>query len=362
MSPRRVDARMAGGVEGRSLEVLIPSRIHASVLDMNRFSTGKCGGGGIGMAIKLYHRCRIRATREPEIKTSGDRQLLASHFAVLFKQILEYPGGFEIDLRDQGRRHVGLGSSIGSVCAVSVAINEVLGRPFTNRELRRIIGYNFCEESPRHNEYLIRGFETGLGSAAGIYGGWAVVSDDLEVVHRVALPDTRVIILIPDVPSLQSEYDGEVTAAQPEAELLLRRARYLDCRQGYEKAYWVLLDLIPAMIRGDLETMGKIMMDVAFLGSKRAECELHGLDGAVIYRWLGLFRRLGAELVALSSVGPTVAALTRNPDTCDRILSYLSENFVSHSRIVQTEVDNVGARIVENGVERTYQDEGWVGG
>jgi len=316
----------------------------------------------VGVAVKLHHRCRVTTTRDPQITVIGDRPSLASHFSQLFKQILDYPGGFEIDLRDQGRRHVGLGSSIGCICAVSVAINEVLGRPFTNRELRRIIGYNFCEESPRRNEYLVRAFETGVGSAVGIYGGWAVASDDLELVHRVALPETRVIILIPDVPSLRSEYAGETTAAQPEAELLLRRARYLDTRQGYEKAYWVLLELIPAMIKNDLEAMGKAMMDISFLGSKRAECELHGLDGAIIYRWLGLFRRLGAELVVLSSVGPAVAALTRKQETYERILSHLNENYVSGSRVIQTEVDNVGARIIEDGVERTYQDEGWIGG
>lgn len=346
----------------RSLEVLIPSRIHATVLDMNRFSTGKCGGGGVGVAIKLYNRCRITSTKDPHVTVVGDRPQLALHFALVFKEILGYAGGFEIELADQGRRHVGLGSSTGSICAISVAINEVLGRPFTNRELRRIVGYNFCEESPRQSEYLIRAFETGLGSMVGIHGGWIVASDDLELVHRVALPDTKVVIFIPDVPSLRTEYDGKTTAAQSEAELLLRRARYLDARQGYEKAYWVLLDLIPAMIRGDLEAMGRAMLDISFIGSKRAECELHGLEGASIFHWLGLFRELGAELVGLSSVGPAVAALTRRQETCDRILAHLHESNVSESRIILTEVDNVGARIIENGVERTYQSEGWADG
>ncbi len=346
----------------RELEVAIPSRLHATVLDMNRFRAGKCGGGGVGVAVKIFNVCRIRTIDEPEVRVVSARKPLVEHFAILLRKLLRYPGGFEIELWDHERRHVGMGSSSGTISAVCVAINETLGRPFSNRELRRIIGYNFCEESPTGSGYLIQAFETGVGAMAGIYGGWVVASDDLELAYRVPLPDTKAIILIPDVPSIKNEYNGESTSARSEVELLLRRARYLDARQGHEKAYSVLLDLIPAMVKGDLEAMGKVMLDIAFIGSKRAECEQHGLSGANIYYWLGSFKQLGAELVAMSSVGPTTAALTRRPDVYNRILAFLKENNVPPSRIIETEVDNVGARIREKGSERTYEGESWVGG
>ena len=357
VSPRAVDQLF-----DRQLEVSLPSRLHTTVLDMNRFRAGKCGGGGVGVAVKIPNICRIKAISAPEVRVNSTRKPLVEHFAVLFKKLLHYPGGFEIELQGHERRHVGMGSSSGAIAAVCVAINEVLGRPFNNRELRRIMGYNFCEESPTGSGYLIHAFETGVGAMAGIHGGWVVASDDLELVYRAAFPDTKAIILIPDVPSIKNEYNGESTSARPEVELLLRRARYLDARQGYEKAYYVLLDLIPAMVRGDLEAMGKVILDISFMGSKRAECEQHGLFGANIYHWLGSFKELGAELVAMSSVGPTILVLTRRPNVYDRILSFLSEKNIPQSRIIETEVDNVGARITENGRERTYEGESWISG
>ncbi|MBF7083635.1 sugar kinase [Desulfallas sp. Bu1-1] len=355
-----VEPRVVRDVVEREVEVTVPARLHTSVLDMNRFNTTRPGGGGIGFAVGIYFRARVRSTKRPEIVVKGQRTLIVKHFARVFKEILEFPGGFEIELYDHGRRHVGMGSSTGSMTAACIGINEVLGRPFTNRELRRVLGFNACEESPVNKNYLIRGFETGLGAMAGINGGMVVGSDDMELIYRIALPDTRVLIIIPDVPSLEDEFTGKDTAAQSEVELLMRRARYLDSLQCGTKSQIVLLDLLPAMVRGDLKGIGNALFDLAFLGSKRAECEQHGLFGAPIYRYIGSLREIGAEVVGMSSVGPTVYALTRNDDVYHRMKKFLAAEHVPENRIIETYIDNTGARVVESGEERTYQHEGWL--
>lgn len=246
--------------------------------------------------------------------------------------------------------------------AVCIGINEVLGRPFSGRELRRIIGYHSCEESPNGNNYLIRAFETGMGAMVGVNGGWILGTDDLELVYRVPLPDTKAIVFIPDVPSLEDEFTGKETAAESEVELLLRRARYLDSMQAGVKSQMVLHDMLPAMIKGDLKKMGDTMFDLAFLGSKRAECEQHGSNGAPIYNYISIFREIGAEVSGMSSVGPTIFALTRCNDTYERILKYLRVQGIPESRIIETAVDNVGGRVIENGVERIFQHDGWLQG
>ena len=66
------------------------------------------------------------------------------------------------------------------------------------------------------------------------------------------------------------------TAAESEVELLMRRARQLDATQAGAKSRIVLLDMLPAMIRGDLKAMGDSLFEICYLGSKRAECEQHG--------------------------------------------------------------------------------------
>ena len=346
----------------REVEVTVPARLHLAVLDMNRFSPDRVGGGGIGLGIGIYFHVRVRATQRPEIIVRGERPLIVKHFAHVLKEVLQYPGGFEIELHDHKRRHVGLGSSSGTMSAACIGINEVLGRPFNNRELRRIIGYNACEESPSGNNYLIRTFETGIGSMVGINGGLVLGSDDAELVYRIPLPNTKVIMVIPDVPSLEDEYTGKDTAADAEVGLLLRRARYLDARQCNTKAHVILLDLLPAMVKGNIEAIGDAILDLTFTGSKRAECEQHGLCGAHIFQYIGLFREMGAELAGMSSVGPTTFALTQQPLVQSRILKYLRDQGVPASRIIETEVDNIGARILEGSEERTYQHEGWIHG
>lgn len=357
-----VETRVVDEVVEREVEITLPARLHPSVMDMNRFNTSRPGGGGIGIAVGVYLKARVRSTQNPNIVVHGERQLIGTHFARVFKEIVNFPGGFEVELYDHKRRHVGMGSSAGTMCAACIGINEVLGRPFNNRELRRIIGFNACEESPRGNNYLIRGFETGISAMAGINGGMVLATDDLEMINRVPLPDTRVIIMIPDVPSLKDEFTGKDTAAESEVELLMRRARYLDYLQSGTKSQIVLLDLLPAMVRGDLTGIGNALFDLSFLGSKRAECEQHGVWGTPIYQYIGSFRELGAEVAGMSSVGPTVFALTRNPLVQEHILQFLASKQVSPNRIILTEVDNTGARIMENGIERNYQHEGWLQG
>ncbi len=355
--------RKVGAIEmGREVKVKVPARLHPTVLDMNCFNLNRPGGGGVGVSIAVYFHATVKTIEEPEIRTSGERGLIVQHFAHIFKKLLGYEGGFEISLMDHKRRHVGLGSSIGSMCAICIGMNEVLGRPFTGWELRRIMGYHSCEESPMTEGCLLPAFETGIGAMVGINGGWVVASDDLVMVQRVALPNTKVLVFIPEVKSLEDEFQGKETSAESEVELLLRRARTLDGMQAGAKAQIVLFNMIPAMIRGDLKGIGDALFDISYLGSKRAECEQHGSFGAPIYSFINAFREMGVEIAGMSSVGPTIFALTQKEDVYNRALSYLKTLGISETRIIETEVDNMGGTVTENGVERTFINDTWLQG
>lgn len=357
-----IEPRQVGIVQERTVEVKVPARLHPTVLDMNRFNLNRPGGGGLGIAIKVYFTAKVKVIKEPEIRASGERELIVQHFGHVFKELLGYEGGFEIELQDHKRRHVGLGSSIGSMCAICIGMNEVLGRPFHGWELRRIMGYHSCEESPNGNGYLLPAFETGIGAMVGVNGGWVVATDDLVMVHRVELPKTKVIVFIPEVKSLEDEFQGKETSAESEVELLLRRARTLDVLQAGAKAQIVLFDMLPAMIKGDLQKMGDALFDISYLGSKRAECEQHGAYGTPIYSFINAFREMGIEIAGMSSVGPTIFALTRKQDAYDRAMAYLKSLDVADSRIIETEVDNIGGIVRENGIERTFINDTWLKG
>lgn len=357
-----VKPRKSETVKDTEIKVKVPARLHPTVLDMNCFNLNRPGGGGVGISIGIYFYAKVKAIKEPEIRTTGERSLIVKHFAEVFKTLLGYEGGFEIELQDHKRRHVGLGSSIGTMCAVCIGMNEVLGRPFTGWELRRIMGYHSCEESPMTEGCLLPAFETGIGAMVGINGGWVVASDDLVMVHRVDLPDTKVIVFIPEVKSLEDEFQGKETSAESEVELLLRRARSLDGMQAGAKAQIVLFDMIPAMVRRDLKKMGDALFDICYLGSKRAECEQHGAFGTPIYEFINAFRGMGVEIAGMSSVGPTIFALTQKQDVYDKVLKYLDSLNISKTRIIETVVDNLGGTVKENGNERSFINDNWLKG
>ena len=155
---------------------------------------------------------------------------------------------------------------------------------------------------------------------------------------------------------------GKETSAESEVELLLRRARSLDAMQAGAKAQIVLFDMLPAMIMGNLKKMGDALFDISYLGSKRAECEQHGAYGTPIYKYINAFRGMGVEIAGMSSVGPTIFALTQKQDVYDRAMAYLDSLNISKTRIIETEVDNTGGTVTENGVERSFINDNWLKG
>ncbi|MEW6487450.1 MAG: sugar kinase [Thermodesulfobacteriota bacterium] len=337
--------------EGTVCEVEVPARLHASVTDMNRFGIGRPGGGGIGFAVALHSRARAVLRAGPRGAAGGTRPAIAQHLCALFQELTGFRGGLDLDVTDHGHRHLGLGSSVGSLAAGAVACNEMLGRPLALRDLRKLVAHNYCEEAPGETDVLVRGFETNVGAMAALHGGMVVASDRCELVYRTALPGSMKALLL--VPQL----GPKVSSGEEEAQALLTRARALDRRDAAHKAYRVLMDLLPAMIQGDTSTLGDVLWDLAQLGSKHAECCLHGEGGREIYETMGALRDEGAEIVGMSSVGPAVFALSTRPRVWERWQARHGPDAPGCTLVVP--VDNAGARVRLDGTPVPYQLEAW---
>ncbi|MHC1626219.1 MAG: GHMP family kinase ATP-binding protein [Methanoculleaceae archaeon] len=278
-----------------------PARIHISVLDMNRFSPERPGGGGFGFALQIYSTAEVRCTPD-EITIDYDRRPILDNLVEAFRKTVGYTGGFEIRARDHQYQHVGLGSTGSIYLATAHAMNRALGSPLTSEQIRLLIGANYVEETA--DGRVVHGFETGVGPAAATYGGMAITGDELSLVfHHPFAEDANVFIVIPptDISS----------AGEEEFSLLMNRARSLDYRDRELKAYLILMDLIPALVQRDLGRVGDIVWEIEFRGSKRAEVEHHGFG---IYRYMALLREAGMEFVAMSSVGPSIAVITRKDE------------------------------------------------
>ncbi len=284
-------------IGNRTVRVCAPARIHLTVLDMNRFAPDHPGGGGMGFAISLY--CTVEVTpTDGETVIDYNRPAIIKHFCAVFSKTVGYNGGFIVKARDHEHQHVGLGSTSCILISLAKAINHAVGDPLTDDDLRQLIGHNYVEETG--DGKIAFGFETGVGPAASLYGGMAIMGDMLTIVHHHPFGEGKKVFIVIPPTSISS-------AGQQEFELLMNRARTLDYRDREQKAYCILMDFIPALGRDDLVKMGNIMWEIEFRGSKRAEVEHHSFE---LYHYMHRLRKAGLEFVGMSSVGPSIAIIT----------------------------------------------------
>ena len=315
---------------GDTIIVRAPARIHLSVLDMNRFSPGTPGGGGLGFALQIY--CEASVTCTPaETVIDSPRILLIQHLIAAFKAVTGYTGGFQIRTADHGKEHVGLGSTCTIATAVVSAMNEATGCPLTQEDVRMLIGHNYVEET--EDGKIAFGFETGVGSAASMYGGMTFVGDRLTRIYNHPFAEGKNVYIL--IPQIHAEDDN---AGVEEFSLLMNRARTLDYRDRELKAYMLLMDMIPSLARGNLKRMGDTMWEIEFRGSKRAEVQHHTF---ILYSYMNILRQAGLEFVAMSSVGPSICVVTEKSATdMQPILEPLGLEIA-----ITTAVDNTGIRI-----------------
>jgi beta-ribofuranosylaminobenzene 5'-phosphate synthase len=310
------------------ISVKAPARIHLTVLDMNRFAPDHPGGGGIGFAIQCYCMIDVECTKKA-IEIDYSRSTIIKNFVAVFKKTVGYTGGFKIKAIDHQHKHVGLGSTSTVMIAVATAMNEALGRPLTNDQLRKLIGHNYVEETADGN--IVFGFETGVGPAVSLHGGMAIMGDELTLVyHHPFAVGKNVYIIIPPT--------NISSAGTQEFDLLMNRARTLDYRDRELKAYLFLMDLVPALEHDDVKKAGDVIWEIEFRGSKRAEVEHHSF---AIYHYMSQLRDAKLEFVGMSSVGPSIAVVTAlDKKAMEKILKPLGLSIA-----IATKVDNEGLKI-----------------
>jgi beta-RFAP synthase len=315
-----------------TVHVSAPARIHLTVLDMNRFAPDHPGGGGIGFAIQCYCTAEVTCTTRGTT-IDYNRAPIVQNFVEVFRKVTGYTGGFSIRVTDHERKHVGLGSTSTVMIAVAAAMNEAVGSPLTMTQLRQLIGHNYVEETA--DGKIAFGFETGVGPAASVHGGMALMGDELSLVYHHSFAEGRNVYIIIPPTDISS-------AGTQEFDLLMNKARTLDYRDRELKAYFFLMDLVPALERDDLKKIGDVIWEIEFRGSKRAEVEHHSYG---IYHYMNLLREKNLEFVGMSSVGPSIAVVT----ALDRAAVAELIEPLGLSIAIATKVDNRGLVVTRSG-------------
>lgn len=321
--------------EQGTVHVRAPARIHLTVLDMNRFSPNRPGGGGVGFAIQLFSDVEVECTPSG-VEIEYGRSSILRHLVAAFSRAVGYTGGFRIRASDHPYKHVGLGSTSTVTIALASAMNAAVGSPLTQDQLRYLVGNNYVEETTQG--MITHAFETGVGPAVSTYGGMAVMGDELTLAFHHPFAEGYTVYIIIPASDISSAGDREF-------DLLMNKARSLDYRDRELKAYMILMDLIPALENGDLRRAGDTIWEIDFRGSKRAEVEHHGF---VIYHYMNKLREAGLEFVGMSSVGPTIAVVTgRERREIEAIIGPLGLTIA-----VQSMVDNKGLIVTMPGQTR----------
>ena len=95
-----------------------------------------------------------------------------------------------------------------------------------------------------------------------------------------------------------------------ENETLQEGAKVDDGLVAKEKSHIILMDLIPALARGDIFGVGRVIWKMQTLGSKATEIAVHGKN--ILPAMKHLFERVeGVAATGMSSIGPAVVIVTK---------------------------------------------------
>ncbi|MDX2819949.1 hypothetical protein PV416_02380 [Streptomyces ipomoeae] len=299
-----------------------PSRINAMALDSSKIvpSQGAYLAGELLFACDLMRRVEVDIVDDgPAVQTTPDcdHPVLARHAALLMRTALGTHERLRVRVSAPDLpAHLGLGSSSGQIAAVAAAVNELYGRPVAARQLVKFLALNHGEEIDQEDDHLLPVQCLGGSAAAGLIAGAVQVVAGAQVpLLQAALPEeTHIVLGMPHDPVIWDARDS-----------LAAEARHFDAftatgrTYGPEIAYRLLHDAWPALIDGDLRPLGSLLFDYRFRMGSLANCAFSHPDLlATGEKVEHIFTDRLAEVLTLSSVGPTFAALTRTPERCEQ--------------------------------------------
>ncbi len=303
----------------RSATVRVPLCLDLATIDSTEKFSGTPGGGGIGLAIDMHIFLKILPTDDWQVEVVPDRSV--EHVCRSICHLVGVERSFRITTPEEGGVPFDCTSEV--IAAAAAGVNAALGRPFGQRELRRIISNNLVSED---NGELRLAPDTGVRVAGAFFGGLVIVTDELEIACRTPLPDTGSIILaFPDE-------DGTVLDKE--------KMVYIDGKDREKKALEVLMRLMPAAIKSEIPKMGDSIYRLQLLGSKVVEIRRFG-GGKDIYRLMSMLRVKGCEIVAVHNDTGIVTTYV-SQDRIDDILQVIKDT--GKDKII-TRPDNKGMRI-----------------
>ncbi|MFA6076948.1 MAG: hypothetical protein WC735_02630 [Candidatus Paceibacterota bacterium] len=328
-----------------SIDIKFPSRLNAMAIDPSLILPNKKGiyrAGEVVFSIGLYRI--IHVERRPgghiEISNRSKRRPLILHAALLMKKALSFSEGLFIDVDNQNEiKHAGLGSSSGLIAGVACAINELYGSLILPQKLVRYLAQNHGEEIEFNNEYLCPVQCLGGAAAAGLFkAGMIVIAGESIVIATSVIPKKyKVIIGIPkDYVPLDSKKLFELETENIEKFINTGK------KMGDKIAYNVLHKMLPAMINGDLSSIGDVIYDYRFNMGSIDNCSFSYPKVIELSKKLSFLKKdKFTPILSLSSVGPSFFTISEHVTYCKNYFEKLGLS------TIVTNIENNGYEIIK---------------
>jgi len=311
-----------------------PCRIDVGLLDYSalKFTSEKdYKAGEMSFAGDAYTYVKVKLINKPKIIIKSKREPLVSHYAQIVKNVTDYKGGLEIETKSHPHRHVGFGSSAIMAETVAYAINNILGSPLSFKELRKLVAYNFAEESDSDKNKLFPGASTGGSFNTIKNGGFVITSSGCEKIFSEPIPeDAYFIIGTPDVQVAgpeSSETDVNVMGWE----------RHNERINAAKSCLWIVMEIMPYWVAGNYKKAGEAFYNYTFFGGKAMQMLFYRCDALGI---LFELKEAGIEGGWMTSAGPSLVAFTLNENNRDKAIKVFKRRKCKNITIVKP--DNKG--------------------
>jgi beta-ribofuranosylaminobenzene 5'-phosphate synthase len=279
-------------IQMNMINVVSPSRLHLTLIDLNA-EIGRVDGG-VGITLESPS-LEISASEADTVEVVGS-SLLAGRMLKAAKAVLPEGKGIRILIKRDLPDHVGLGSGTQAALSVAAAINEIYGLGKSVRELAVAVG---------------RGGTSGIGVAAFENGGFIVDGGHKfkekgafspsaaskmppgPVLFRRAFPDWNIVLAIPNTKGVHDAEEVDI----------FKKVCPIPLAEVQEISHVILMQMLPALIEEDIESFGRAVNHFQTAGFKKREVELQPKPVLDAMRYM---QDNGASGSGVSSFGPVV--------------------------------------------------------
>ncbi len=317
------------------VKIKTPSRLHFSLLDLNGALGRIDGGFGLTIADPNFQIIAERST-DIDVSTSVYRER-AITILQRFQQTYRFPG-IKLTFESEIPTHSGFGSGTQLALGIAQAINLLYEFGLNVQQLAQAVG---------------RGGTSGIGVAAFDTGGFIVdgghrfpeekasflpssaVGDILPppILFRYPFPELPLLIVMPNCSRIYGDKEIELFRTLcPQPEWVAQKLSHI-----------LLLQILPALVEGDIHNFGKALNNIQAFGWKRVEIDAQGSELQSTLDFLQDSRAFGA---GVSSWGPAICVITEDVDSLKQETDAFLKTLPNGGTSFITHANNFGASIL----------------